>query len=187
MRRLARFVATFVLIVAGANALPGEEPRVSFVPWKVVSPNAKIDAPLALFWVPVTTEELRRSPLLTSYELTLFSARCVAMRIIRFDDKARLASLEVGPDLPAALLVDANGDVLARADARDIGAVERMVRRELDAREQRADERLDAARRHATSDDAETARTLYRSVWEERCLCPRQARDAQRALKKLGK
>jgi hypothetical protein len=31
------------------------------------------------------------------------------------------------------------------------------------------------------------AATLYRSVWEERCICPRQGRDAKKALKKLRK
>lgn len=185
MRRLARFVATFVLIVAGADALPREEVHVSFVPWKVVSPGESVDAPLVLYWIPASAEELRRSPLLTSEELTLFSARCVAMRIVRMDDAGRLASLEAGPDLPTAILAGPDGEAIARADATDVAEVERMVRRALEAREQHAEERLDEARRRAQADDAARAREIYETVAHERCLCPRQARDAQRALRKM--
>lgn len=181
MRRLARFVATFLLFVAGAIPLAGEGSHVSFVPWKVVTPGEVIDAPLTLFWVPATSEELRRSGLLTSDALTLFSARCVAMRIVRFDDVERLEALKVD-ERPITVLVDADGEVLASVDATEIGEVERIVREALDASERKADAQLDEAER---TSDVESAKSLYRSVWERRCLCPRQAKDAQRALKKL--
>ncbi|MGN6183749.1 MAG: hypothetical protein ACTHQM_08860 [Thermoanaerobaculia bacterium] len=183
MRRLASVVATLLVIVTAAKARAGGDSRVSFVPWKVVPLGVTIDAPLTLFWVPATSEELRRSPLLTSDALNVFSARCVAMRIIRFDDVERLEALEID-ERPIALLVDANGDVLARVDATQAGEVERIVREALDAREREADAKLDEADRMT---NVESAKALYRSVVEQRCVCPRQARDAQRALKKLKK
>lgn len=185
MRRMARFVATFVLIVAGADALPHEDPRVSFVPWKVVAAGETVAAPLALYWVPASGDELRRSRLLTSDELTLFSARCVAMRIVRIDDGERLASLDADADLPVVVLAGPDGEVLARADAADVIEVERIVREGLSERERRAEERLDEARRLVQEEQLEAARELYETVAAERCICPRQARDAQKALRKM--
>jgi hypothetical protein len=181
MRPLARFVATSLLLLAGALPLAGEEPHVSFVPWKVIAPGGTVDAPLTLFWVPATAEELRRSGLLTSDALTMFSARCVAMRIIRFDDVDRLDALEVD-ERPAAVLVDHDGNVVARAKAGETGEVERIVREALESRERVADAQLDEADRMT---DVESAEVVYRAVWEQRCVCPRQAKDAQRALKRL--
>jgi hypothetical protein len=60
-----------------------------------------------------------------------------------------------------------------------------MVREELDRRAAEAEETLDAAREKADAGETDAAIVLYRAVWEQRCVCPRQARDASRALRKL--
>jgi hypothetical protein len=171
MNRLARVAATVAFLCCGADALPGGEAYVALVPWRVLAPETKVDAPLALFWIPSSVEELRHSELLTSDDLTLFSSQCVAMRVVRLNDQARLASLAEDVKLPVAVLVDRNGHIVGRAESQD-GILSVT---EVEARER------------AEANDVEAAATLYRAVWEERCLCPRQGREAKKELRKLGR
>ena len=191
MGRWTRVVAMVALVAAGAYALPDDETHLSLVPWKVLEPGDEVDSALVLFWIPSSTEELRRSALLTSDDLTLYASRCVAMRVVRFDDSARLSKLHVDAELPMAILADADGHVLGRVEsvngALSVAAIEELVRDQLDARMAAADAQLDDARRHLENDEVHEAETLYRGVWEERCVCPRQGRVAQRALRKLAK
>ncbi len=191
MVRFARVLtAAVAFLAAGANLLAAGDARVTLVPWEVLDPAEPVDAPLVLFWIPATPDELRRSDLLTSYDLTLFSSRCVAMRVVRFNDSARLASLDVGPEVPMVVLTDHEGNVLGRVAADDgelpLAEVEDLVREELDEREARAEALLDRARDRAEDHDERAALSLYQQVWAERCVCPRQARDAKRAMKKLA-
>ena len=189
--RGVRSIALVALFVAGADALPDESRPVSLVPWRVLERGEKVDAPLVLFWIPASREELRRSPLLNSNDLTLYADRCVAMRVVRADDDARLASLHVEDDRSRALLVDRDGNVIAAVEsdrgAPSVQAVEHMVRAELEHRVERAESRLADARHAAEAGDDASARTIYEALWEERCVCPRQAKAALRALKRLEK
>ena len=190
MRRLARVAAAVVLLFSGA-VLPAGETYVAMVPWRVVEPGGAVDAPLVLFWIPSSVDELRRSELLSSDELTLFSSRCVAMRVVRLNDAARLAKLEVGDALPAAVLARQDGQIIGRVTADDgvlsVTAVEALVREELDRRTAQAEELLDRARIRAEADDRDAALAMYQAVWEARCICPRQGKDARKALRKLGR
>lgn len=189
MCRLARLAATIAVVFAPLALFGGPEPHVSLVPWQVLEPEVTVDAPLVVFWVPVTSEELRRSELLTSRELTLFSSRCVAMRVVRLDDTERLVTLGADGDLPVVVLADRDGNVLERVEGEggvvSVAEVEEMVREELDRRSAQADQLLDRARERAEEDDTTAAVMLYERVWQSRCVCPRQGRDAKRALKKL--
>jgi hypothetical protein len=189
--RWARCMAFIAVMAAGATALPGDEGHVSLVPWKVIEPGEKVEAPLVLFWVPSSSEELRRSPLLTSDELTLYSSRCVAMRVVRINDGARLTKLHVEGELPVAVLADGSGHVIDMVEGERgallVAEVEELVREELETRTASADTLLDQARRHMDDGDSEAAEELYREVWDARCLCPRQGKVAQRALRRLAK
>ncbi|HYO77399.1 MAG TPA: hypothetical protein VE010_13130 [Thermoanaerobaculia bacterium] len=191
MVRLTRVLAAIAVLTAGAATLAAGESRLSLVPWRVLDLSTPVDAPLVLFWIPASSEELRRSELLTSYDLTLFSSRCVAMRVVRFNDTSRLTSLEVGADVPTAVLTDRDGTILGRVGSEDgelpVTEVEELVAAELERREGDAESMLDRARDYADEGDREAALALYRRVWDERCVCPRQARDAKRALKKLDR
>lgn len=190
MCRLARAFAVLAFVIAGAATLPAGEAHVSLVPWKVLDPQDVVDAPLSLFWVPAAREELRRSPLLTSSALALFATRCVAMRVVRLDDRMRIAKLELAERIPTVVLTDGEGRVLGRVDAEDgvlpLADVEDLVREAIDEREANADALIDRARRLAEQKETRAARELYERVWGERCVCPRQGRDARRALRKLG-
>jgi hypothetical protein len=198
MSRLTRWIAAIALLSHGTHAFPpgnvslrAEEAYVSLVPWRVVEPGTAVDAPLVLFWIPATTEELRRSELLTSDDLTLFSSQCVAMRVVRLTDDARLTALAAGAEPPLAVLADRDGRVIGRVEG-DRGVlsvveVEDLVRDELDQRAAKNDELLDRAQERLDAEDVEAAVALYRTVWEERCFCPRQARAAKKALRRLGR
>ena len=189
--RWARCIALIAVMAAGGFAPSADERHVSLVPWKVIEPGESVEAPLVLYWVPASPDEVRRSPLLTSDELTLYSSRCVAMRVVRTDDGARLATLRVNGELPVAVLADGAGRVIAVVDG-ERGKlsgveVEELVREELETRMASADMLLDEARRHADDGDVEAAQELYREVWDARCLCPRQGKVAQKALRRLAK
>ncbi len=189
MARIARVLLAIAVLVSGATLTAGHD-RLALVAWQVLEPGATVNAPLVLFWIPSSPEELRRSPLLTSYDLTLFSSRCVAMRVVRSNDRVRLTSLGVGAaEVPAVVLTDRTGEILGRVEARNgalpVAAVEDLVRKELGEREAEAEARLDRAREFAEEGNNAAAMAIYRAVFEDRCMCPRQGRDARRALKKL--
>lgn len=198
MSRLTRLIAAIALLSHGTYAFPpgnaslrAEEAYVSLVPWRVAEPGTVVDAPLVLYWIPASTEELRRSELLTSDDLTLFSSQCVAMRVVRLTDDARLTALADGGGTPLAVLADRTGQVLGRVESErgvlSVTEVEDLVRNELDQRAARNDQLLDRAQERLDAEDVEAAVALYRSVWEERCFCPRQARAAKKALRRLGR
>lgn len=190
MCRLARMLATIAFFAAATIDIAAGPPHVSLVPWKVVAHEEVVDAPLVLFWIPATTEELRHGELLASEELTLYSSRCVAMRVVRFDDHARLDTLDVGADVPSVVLVERDGTIRGRVTATngevELADVEELVRDELSRREEEAEALLDRARELA-DDDALAAMRIYDEVWSRRCTCPRQGKDARKAMKKLGR
>lgn len=189
--RWVRCIAFLALVAAGGFALSADERHASLVPWKVIEPGESVEAPLVLYWVPASPDDVRRSPLLTSDELTLYSARCVAMRVVRVDDGTRLAKLQVDGELPVAVLADGTGRVIATVSGErgtlSVVEVEELVREELETRMASADTLLDEARRRLDDGDPEAAQELYREVWKARCLCPRQGKVAQTALRRLAK
>jgi hypothetical protein len=173
-----------------AAQIPSANAPATFVPWKVLNHgDAPVKGELVLNWIPATREEIRHSPLITSRSLALSASQCVAMQIIRPDDDEMIAKLGA-EDLPAAVLVDGNGTVVARVKS-DAGAlhtqdVEKMVRDALASRDLELDRVLDSARTKADAGERDAAVDLYRRVCALRCLFPRKARDAERALSKLG-
>jgi len=187
--RLAVVVA-LVVFAAGAPAEDLSGP-VSFVPWKVLIPgDAPAKASLTLFWIPASADDFKHSELLFSRALTAYASQCVAMHVIRTDDAEMIQKLHVAGALPAAVLVDGDGKqigrVLSERGALRVGEVERMVRDQLRAREASLDAQLDDARKKALAGDRDSAVSTYRSIWDQRCVAPRKAKEAQRELKKLG-
>lgn len=187
-RNLLRVV--FALLACGSPSAGGDS-YVQFVPWRILrADDPAPKAPLILYWLPATRGEMRKSELLTARGLTLFATQCVAMQVVRPDDEERIAELADGGELPLALLIDDEGREVGRVEARhgvlSAAEVENMVGNELALRESAADELLDRARSMASDGSRTEALVLYRRVSEQRCTCPRQARDAQRALRKMG-
>lgn len=185
-RRLGLALLSGFVCVSGTAGGEG----VVFVPWKVVARGAPAaNAPFILYWIPSSPDEMRRSKLVNSRPLWGYAGRCVAMQVVRVDDGERIRDLRATRSLPVALLMDGAREI-ARATNRDgsllASDVEEMVGAALDARESAIEAQLDEARRLATDGDTATASAMYRQVAAQRCAFPRLARDAQRALKKIG-
>jgi hypothetical protein len=184
-------LAFLIVLLTTAAAWGDLNGPVSFVPWKVIAPgDSPAKAPLTLYWIPASRSDFKHSELLFSRPLTSFAAQCVAMQVIRTDDTVMLDKLGVTGALPVAVLIDADGRQLGKVPnergALDVGAVEKLVRDQLRAREAMLDAKLDEARKKAVAGDRDAAVAAYRSIWDLRCVFPRKGREAERELKKLG-
>ncbi len=187
-----RLAAAIVLFLIGgvsrSNDLNGP---VTFVPWKVLIPgNPPAKAPLILYWIPASGDDFKHSELLFSRALTSFAAQCVAMHVIRSDDTTMIEKFGVAGALPVAILIGDGGKELGKVanerGALRVSAVEKLVRDQLRAREEALEAKLDDAKKKALAGDRDSAIAVYKSIWEQRCIFPRKAREAQRELKRLG-
>jgi hypothetical protein len=179
-------IAPFERVVAAPA-----EAQVTFVPWKVLNPGdepAKGD--LVLFWIPASRDEMRRSPLLTSRVLAAYASQCVGMQVIRADDVIMIDKLGATGKLPAAVITDAAtnslGSAVQEKGALAPAAVEKLVRDTFARLDSESDKLLDEARTRLDAGDRDAAAEMYRKVIDEKCLFPRKARDAEKALRKLG-
>src|SRR5687768_1593108 len=62
--------------VGGGNSGMGPAPTVYKVPWRLWEPRSAPQKGLVLYWFPANNDEVKKSPLLTSRILTLYSAQC---------------------------------------------------------------------------------------------------------------
>jgi len=186
--RAHAFACIAVWIVLAVSLRAGDSSLPTFVPWKVLNPGDEpLKSDLVLYWIPSSRDEMRRSPLLTSRPLAIYSTQCVGMQLIRPDDEDRIQLLGAKDSLPMAVLVSSDGKIVAHVGppvrARE---VEKMVRDTLVARDSDADQLLDDARTMIAKGDRDGAIENYRRVCAQRCLFPRKAKDAQKALRRLG-
>jgi hypothetical protein len=184
---LAAAILTLALLPAYAEDGRG----LGFVPWKILKPGERTPAsPLVLYWIPRSSDDFRRSEMLTYPPLTTYSHDCVSMSVVRADDAVVIARLGVSGKLPTAVLVGADGAVIGSVPnergALSAAAVDKLLRNTLRAREDALDRDLDDAPKKLDLGDRDGAVALYRHVWEHRCLFPRHAKEAERALRKLG-
>lgn len=183
-------IAMALLSCAGSIIGSGLDGPISFVPWKVLAPGEVAPAaPMVLYWIPSSPDDFKHSDLIVSRSLTIDASQCIAMRVIRPDDSARIAAFG-GPALPVVILVDGDGATLGMVAANrgtvSVRDVERLVHEKLVEREMLIQLQLDKARKEARSGNRQSAIDGYRTVWDQRCLFPRPAREAARALKRLG-
>ena len=189
-RARASALSAFAMAAALTAQMQPASAPATFVPWKVLNAgDTPLKTELVLYWIPATRDEIRHSPLITSRPLALYASQCVGMQIVRPDDSDTIEQLGA-EQLPVAMLVDSSGKVVAHVAA-EAGAlrtseVEKMVRDALSNRDLEIDHVLDSARTKADAGERDAAVDLYRSVCALRCLFPRKARDAERALSKLG-
>lgn len=205
--RLCVLLATLVLTFSPAYAtcgggggggtggmMPGNsapQAKAYVVPWQVVQPGEEAPAatPLTVYWAPAAATDVQGSDMMSSRMLTMASAQCVGMLILHPDDAASLAKWELAGKTPAAFLA-VDGKVVARIETQKgklrLADVEKMVKRELDARENALDKLLDGAKKKADAGDRDGATADYQQVWEQRCIAPKKGRAAQKALGRLG-
>jgi tetratricopeptide (TPR) repeat protein len=165
-------------------------PRAYIVPWRILNAgDTPLTTPIVLDWFPATPDGMNTSELVSSRMLTLYSAQCIGMQLVRPEDKETIARWNLTGKLPVALLVS-DGKEVARVEA-DKGVlrlsdVENMVHHELYLREIALDEQLTNAQKKVEAGDRDGAVSAYQKVWEQRCLAPDRGREAQKALRRLG-
>jgi hypothetical protein len=166
-------------------------PDEPLVPWKFVEKGAAVEkGSLTLYWLPASQKEMEGSALLSSRALLESSLRCVAFQIVLPENAATIALLGSTGKLPAALLVNGQGNVIRRIEnvrgSLPPASVERMVSDELAARDEAMYHAMSDARKRASAGEKDAAIDLYKTVWNDRCFFPLAGTEAQRALKALG-
>ena len=169
----------------------GSNPIVYHVPWKAPL-TAKDTAPSAgivLYWFPASSDEIKKSSLLESRDLSIYAGQCVSMYLAD-GTTPNAEKLMGGSKLPVAVLATPDGTPINKTENKNgklsVGDVEKLVGGEIKTRETALDTRLKDAKAKADAGDKATAIKLYQSVLAEKCMFPKKAKDANSALKKLG-
>ena len=176
--------------VGGGNSSMGPAPTVYKVPWKLWESRTAAQKGLVLYWFPASNDEVKKSPLLTSRILTLYSAQCVTMSV----GDAGLPELKdiIGDSsaLPVAVLATHDGTPIKKVDSNagklKLADVEKAVEAEMKQRESALDAQLKSGKEKAKAGDNDGAIADLKPVAAERCLFPKKAKDAAGQLKKLG-
>lgn len=176
--------------MSGGGSASSPAPQVYQVPWRILKPEQTAPTEgLVLYWFPLSSKEVSESSLRTSRDLTLWSAQGVTM-IVADQTMPVAQQLKAAPNATQVILTDGAGNVVGRAEgqkgflkAKD---AEKIVSDELKKREAEIAKNLAAAKAKAKAGDKASAVSLYQSVWAERALFPKKAKDAAKELKKLG-
>jgi len=174
--------------MSSGGAMPTEQ--VYRVPWRVSKPgDPPIREGLLLYWFPSSVPELQKSSLLYSRSLSMYATQCVNL-LVADAGTPEGTKLVAGDKLPVAVLAEPNGNLVAKAENKDgylrVEQVEKLLESEMKKREGAVKERLEDAKNKAKGGDNQTAIQEYRTVMEQKCLFPGKAKDAAKALKKLG-
>lgn len=175
----------------GMGGIASGAPTVYYVPWVLVSPEKPVPpGDLALFWFPKSRQEAEASSLRTSRSLTLWSSQCVAVGVVPSENTPMREHFKIGPETAVAVLASKDGIEIERIEAAKgklaVGAVEKMVRVELNDREGAVKEMLKEAKQSQKQGNKDEAVTLYAEVTKQSCLFPTHAKKAAKALRKLG-
>jgi tetratricopeptide (TPR) repeat protein len=164
--------------------------EIYHVPWRVITPkDPPVSEGLILYWFPSGPAEVKVSSLLYSRKLSLYASQCVTMGVV--DSVTPIGQkLVAGEKLPVAVLATPDGTPVAKAENQNgylrVDEVEKVVDTEMKKRENALKEQLEDAKNKAKSGDNQNAIQEYRAVLEQKCLFPNKAKDAAKALKKLG-
>jgi tetratricopeptide (TPR) repeat protein len=175
--------------VAGGNRTEGPAPAVYKVPWKIWEARSAPNKGLVLYWFPASNDEIKRSSLLASRILTLYSAQCVAMTVA--DAKTPELQPIIGDSaLPVAVLAGADGSPIKKVENTGgklkVEQVEKLLEAEMKVRETTLDTQLKDAKEKIKAGDNQNAIALLKPVATESCLFPKKAKEAAKELKKLG-
>jgi tetratricopeptide (TPR) repeat protein len=175
--------------VGGGGRSEGPAPVVYKVPWKLWEAKTAPNKGLILYWFPASNDELKKSSLLASRILTLYSQQCVAMTVA--DAKTPELQPIIGDSaLPVAVLASADGSPIKKLENTGgklkVEQLEKLLEAEMKGRETTLDTQLKDARDKIKAGDNQGAIALLKPVAEEKCLFPKKAKDAAKELKKLG-
>jgi tetratricopeptide (TPR) repeat protein len=151
--------------------------------------DKKVTEGLILYWFPASKEELSRSSLRESRELSLYAGQCISMQLA--DSRTPNADTLIGTSkLPVAILATPDGTAVGRLENTGgklkVGDVEKLVGGEVKSRGAQLDADLKSAKEKSTAGDKAAAIALYKNVVAQKCMFPKKAKSAQSELKKLG-
>jgi tetratricopeptide (TPR) repeat protein len=175
--------------VGGMSSGTSSRPQVYYVPWKVRSQSDPPPPGLVLYWLPLTTEELKKSSMLESRLLSLYATQCITMELA--DYRTPVGQKLVGDfKPPLAVLATPDGTSINKIANKDgilkVTEVEKAVEGEVKKREEALDTNLKDGRDKTKAGDNAAAIQLFRSVLEQKCMFPKKAKEAAKELKKLG-
>ena len=175
--------------VGGGNRPEGPSPTVYKVPWKIWEARATPNKGLVLYWFPATNDEVKKSSLLASRILALYSSQCVAMTVA--DAKTPELQPIIGDSaVPVAVLATSDGAPIKKIENTGgklkVDQVEKVLEAEMKERETTLDTQLKDAKEKIKAGDNQGAIAALKPVAEEKCLFPKKAKDAAKELKKLG-
>ena len=166
----------------------GDSTTVYHVPWKLHDNDKPVKSGLVLYWFPASKEELARSPLKESRDLSLYAAQCVAMELA--DGRMPKANEFKGSStLPFVVLATPEDAVIGKVENKggklNLSEVEKLVANEVKTRKASIEATFkDAKAKEATDKDA--AIKGFQAVIAEKCMFADKAKDAVKELKKLG-
>ena len=160
------------------------------VPWKPLNVTDQPSAGgLVVYWFPASENEWKNSSLRNSRMLSLYATQCVTMGVA---DAATPLGARFAADekLPVAVLAQADGKVIGKAQGESgklkVAQVEKLVEAEMKQREAAVKQAMSAAKDAAKRGEKDAAIAQYRGVLDQKCLFPKQGKDAANELKKLG-
>jgi tetratricopeptide (TPR) repeat protein len=168
----------------------GNNTVVYHVPWKIrEAKTPPVKAGLILYWFPASADEVKKSSLRESRDLSLYAGQCIAMEIadITVPNADKIIG---GSSLPVAVLATPEGEPVKKLENTGgklkVTDVEKLVGGEIKLRKTNLETSLKDAKAKAAAGDKESAIKALQSVVTERCMFPGQAKDAAKELKKLG-
>jgi len=167
----------------------GNNSVVYHVPWQVHDAAKPVASGMILYWFPASLEELRKSPLRESRELSLYAAQCVRMELA--DAKTTNVEKLVGTSkAPFVVLANPDATVIGRVDNKagkvSLPEVEKLVGTEMKTRKANIETTFKDAKTKASAGDKDGAIRAFQTVVAERCMFADKAKDAVKELKKLG-
>ena len=163
---------------------------VYHVPWKIRDAKTPaVTSGLILYWFPASMEEIKKSSLLESRDLSLYAGQCVTMELA--DAKTPNAETLIGASkLPVAVLATPDGTPVSKLENTGgklkVTEVEKLVGGEIKTRKANLETSLKDAKAKAAAGDKENAIKELQSVVTQRCMFPDKAKEAAKELKKLG-
>jgi len=144
---------------------------------------------LILHWFPASKEEVTKSSLRESRELSLYAGQCISMQLS--DSRTPHATDLIGESkLPVAVLANPDGTTISKVENTGgklkVADIEKLVGTEVKSRGTLLDNDLKDAKAKAAAGEKDAAIKLYKNVVAQKCLFPKKAKTAQAELKKLG-
>ncbi len=168
----------------------GNNTVVYHVPWKVRDDKTPaVKSGLVLYWFPASADEVKKSSLRESRDLSLYAGQCVAMELA--DNRVANFNTLVGESkLPIAVLANPDGTTVSKLENKngklDVRDVEKLVGNEVKLRKTNVETSMKDGKAAASAGNKDAAIKAFQSVLEQRCMFADKAKDAAKELKKLG-